>query len=140
MRSRGCLVLQTHRLEHLVTRAALPPEIRLRLGEAESRFGVDLTSGTRAAAASPGIAGVLVPGARVCFTGDAVTAAGDPVSREELVAMATARGLAAVDSVTKSKCDVLVTAESGSQSGKSRQAARYGKPVFSAEEFFAWAR
>ena len=33
---------------------------------------------------------------------------------------------------------VLVTAEAGSQSGKARKAAEYGKPVYTAEEFFAW--
>jgi hypothetical protein len=33
---------------------------------------------------------------------------------------------------------VLVTAEAGTQSGKARKAQEYGKPVFSADDFFAW--
>jgi hypothetical protein len=40
--------------------------------------------------------------------------------------------------VTKTRCEVLVTAEAGTQSGKARKAQEYGKPVFSADEFFAW--
>jgi hypothetical protein len=33
---------------------------------------------------------------------------------------------------------VLVTAEAGTQSGKARKALEYGKPVFCADDFFAW--
>jgi ATP-dependent DNA helicase PIF1 len=33
---------------------------------------------------------------------------------------------------------VLVTAEAGSQSGTARKAKEFGKPVFSADESFAW--
>jgi hypothetical protein len=40
--------------------------------------------------------------------------------------------------VTKTRCEVLVTAEAGSQSGKARKAQELGKPVFSADDFFAW--
>jgi hypothetical protein len=40
--------------------------------------------------------------------------------------------------VTKTRCEVLVTAEAGSQSGKARKAREYGKPVFCVDEFFAW--
>ena len=43
-----------------------------------------------------------------------------------------------MQSVTKTRCEVLVTAEAGTQSGKARKALEWGKPVFSAEEFFAW--
>lgn len=118
---------------------ALPGDLLSRLRSAEATLGADLTGGLGCAPSGPDIATVLVPGTRVCFTGNAVTAQGDVVSREAILEMATATGLAPVASVTKSKCDALVTAEPGSQSGKARQAARYGKPVFSAAEFFAWA-
>jgi ATP-dependent DNA helicase PIF1 len=40
--------------------------------------------------------------------------------------------------VTKTRCEVLVTAEAGTQSGKARKALEYGKAVFTADEFFAW--
>ena len=43
-----------------------------------------------------------------------------------------------VKTVSKTRCDVLVTAEAGTQSGKARKAMEYGKPVFTADEFFAW--
>lgn len=52
--------------------------------------------------------------------------------------MAATAGLKPVRSVTKTRCEVLVTAEAGTQSGKARKAQEYGKPVFTAEEFFAW--
>lgn len=117
---------------------SLPEELLARLRAAEHRYGLELTRGMTAAPRGPNIDDVLLPGARVCFTGDAVTEDGEPVPRERITALATERGLVPVATVTKSRCDVLVTAEHGSQSGKSRQALRYGKPVFSAEEFFSW--
>ena len=52
--------------------------------------------------------------------------------------LARTAGLAAVKSVTKTRCEVLVTAEEGTQSGKARKAQEYGKPVFSADDFLAW--
>ena len=41
-------------------------------------------------------------------------------------------------SVTRTRCEVLVTAEAGSQSGKARKAQEFGKPVLSADDFFTW--
>jgi len=41
-----------------------------------------------------------------------------------------------VKSVTRTRCEVLVTAEAGSQSGKARKAQEFGKPVLSADDFF----
>jgi hypothetical protein len=52
--------------------------------------------------------------------------------------LAASAGLVAVPTVTKTRCDILITAEVGSQSGKARKALEWGKPVFSAAEFFAW--
>ncbi len=52
--------------------------------------------------------------------------------------MAKSAGLAPVASVTKTRCELLVTAEAGSQSGKARKAQEYGKPVFTADEFLSW--
>ena len=42
------------------------------------------------------------------------------------------RGLRPVLTVTKTRTDVLVTAEAGIQSGKAREARQYGKPALDA--------
>lgn len=81
---------------------------------------------------------VLTDGARVCFSGSAIDPAGNLVSKSELAALAEARGLAVVDNMTKTKCDVLVTAEEGSQSNKAKKATAWGKPIFTANQFFSW--
>jgi ATP-dependent DNA helicase PIF1 len=110
-----------------------------RLRAAERALGVTVVdAAVESAATGDDIASVLVPGARVCFTGTAEDAHGRIVEREEMQAMAATAGLVPVASVTKTRCEVLVTAEVGTQSGKARKAREYGKPVFSAAEFFAW--
>lgn len=81
---------------------------------------------------------VLVPGARVCFTGTAVDGQGRMVDRDEMERLAASAGLAPVRSVTKTRCEVLVIAEAGSQSGKARKAQEYDKPVFTVAEFLGW--
>ncbi|MDT0118902.1 AAA family ATPase [Kocuria sp. PD6] len=90
--------------------------------------------------AARGIEAVLVPGARICFTGTVIGPDGREVYREDLEDMAVERGLQPVANVTKTRCDVLVTAEDGSQSNKAKNAAKWGKPVFTAREFTAWWR
>lgn len=82
---------------------------------------------------------VLVEGARVCFTGSVLDSLGRPLSRQEIEQIASARGLIPVGTVTKTRCDVLVCAEEGTQSGKTRKANELGKPVVLAEHFLAWA-
>jgi ATP-dependent DNA helicase PIF1 len=102
-------------------------------------LGVEIVdAAVLSALAADEITSVLVPGARVCFTGTAQDAAGREVSREEMMRYAEAAGLAPVKTVTKTRCEVLVTAEVGTQSGKARKAYELGKPVFSADEFLAW--
>lgn len=81
---------------------------------------------------------VMVAGARICFTGSARDDRGRNLSREDLKELATGRGLKPVDTVTKTKCEVLISAETGSQSGKAQKAAQWGKPVFTTEEFLVW--
>ena len=53
--------------------------------------------------------------------------------------MARDRGLSISDNMTKTKTDVLVVAQRGTQSGKAKKAAQWGKPVLEAEEFLDWA-
>ncbi|MGV0795013.1 AAA family ATPase [Mycolicibacterium sp. XJ1819] len=118
-------------------RALLPDEVVARLHEASKLLGVDVVSDA-ATALRHDINATLVPGARICFTGTALDPAGRVVERDEIERLAASAGLAPVRSVTKTRCEVLVTAEAGTQSGKARKAQEYGKPVFTADEFFAW--
>lgn len=97
-------------------------------------LGAELASGSAADAAS-----AVVRGARVCFTGDAVGPDGCPLSRADMTAHAERIGLVPVATVTKTRCDLLVVAELGTQSGKARKAAEYGKPVISVADFLAAA-
>lgn len=82
---------------------------------------------------------ILVAGARVCFTGSVLDQDGQPLTRTDMEQLATARGLIPVGTVTKTRCDVLVCAEEGTQSGKARKATDLGKPIVLAEHFLAWA-
>ena len=59
--------------------------------------------------------------------------------REEMERVARSRGLAISDNMTKTRTDVLVVAQRGTQSGKAKKAAQWGKPVLQAEEFLDWA-
>jgi ATP-dependent DNA helicase PIF1 len=84
------------------------------------------------------IAAVLTPGARVCFTGTAEDDRGRVIDREDMHGRAESAGLVPVKTVSRTRCDVLITAEVGSQSGKARKALEWGKPVFSAADFLHW--
>jgi len=121
------------------SRATLTDAVVERLREAERFLGAEILSGA-CISERHDIGATLVPGARICFTGTAQDASGRIVEREEMERLASRAGLAPVKSVTKTRCEVLVTAEAGTQSGKARKAQEYGKPVFSADEFFAWVR
>lgn len=130
------------RLSNVVTTASrLSPQVvdRLRRVEAllgERRFVDDLVATVEAA--TPSASDVLQPGARVCFTGTATSPSGRVYERDQMNALATSAGLVPANNVTKTKCDLLVVAEVGTQSGKARKAREYGTPVISAEEFFVW--
>lgn len=87
---------------------------------------------------APRLSDVIVPGAGICFTGSAVDLAGNPIEREELETLALERGLQIESTVTKSRCKILVSAESGTQSGKAKKAASWGIPVFTAQEFLSF--
>lgn len=122
------------------TRTRLPEQVLARLRDALGALGAgELGAGLAPTASmTDTIAAVLVPGARICFTGTAVDGQGRMVDRDEMERMAASAGLAPVRSVTKTRCEVLVIAEAGSQSGKARKAQEYGKPVFTVDEFLGW--
>ena len=53
--------------------------------------------------------------------------------------LALSRGLRSSANMTKTRTEVLVVAQRGTQSGKAKKAAQWEKPVLSAEEFLEWA-
>ena len=118
-------------------RARLPADVVARLREASTLLGVEIVSDS-ASLERDEIREALVPGTRICFTGTALDSAGRIVERWEMEQLAASAGLKPVPSVTKTRCEVLVVAEAGTQSGKARKAVEYGKPVFTADEFLSW--
>ncbi|GAA1410410.1 AAA family ATPase [Oerskovia paurometabola] len=114
--------------------AGLSPAVVERLRLLTAMLGADLGAeiASRGGAGAPS---AVFRGARVCFTGDAIGLDGAPLSRAELNEHAERIGLVPVDNVTKTRCDLLVVAELGTQSGKARKAAQYGKPVISVSDF-----
>ena len=118
-------------------RARLPSDVVARLREASKLLGAEIVSDSSSLEGDD-IGAVLAPGARICFTGTAQDSAGRIVERWEMEQLAASAGLRPVSSVNKTRCEVLVVAEAGTQSGKARKAIEYGKPVFTADEFLAW--
>ena len=113
-------------------------EVVERLRAVERHFGVQVLPEGFAADGPVAAADVLVAGARVCFSGTVHSPGHGWLEKEDLHAMAVARGLVAVPTLTKTRTDVLVVAEAGSQSGKAKNAAKWDKPVITAEEFLSW--
>ncbi|WP_062288375.1 AAA family ATPase [Demequina phytophila] len=113
-------------------------EALARIRAAEQHFGVDVLPIDLVLDGPVEVSAVLTPGARVCFTGTVVSPGRGVVERERMMALAEDAGLVPVPSVTKTRTDVLVVAERGTQSGKARKALEWGKPVIAAEDFFAW--
>jgi hypothetical protein len=126
-------------LRAAAARAPLTTESVARLRQVEELLGVAIIDDSvESALVGDDIAAILVPGARVCFTGTAEDAQGRIVDRDEMQRLAASAGLVPVPSVTKTRCEILITAEVGTQSGKARRALEWGKPMFSAAEFFEW--
>ncbi|MDR1443044.1 MAG: AAA family ATPase [Bifidobacteriaceae bacterium] len=116
--------------------AGLSPTLIDRLQPLGPLLGADVVGGlidSRRVAPSA----VVFVGARVCFTGDATDSEGNSMTRSQIEAYAQSVGLVPVSSVTKTRCDLLVVAELGTQSGKARKAAEYGKPVITVEQFLS---
>lgn len=98
-------------------------------------LGVPVTHELDATSDTTEVADVLTPGARLCFTGTAFTAGGDKIDRDELENIAQAAGFLTVGTVSKTRCDVLVTADPSSMSRKAQSARAWGKPVISVQQF-----
>ena len=125
-------------LRTAASRVQLPAVVVERLRQASRLLGVEIISESMCLELDD-IGSVLTPGVRICFTGTVQDSAGQIVERWEMEQLAASAGLTPVQSVTKTRCEVLVTAEAGTQSGKARKAQEYGKPVFTADEFLEWA-
>ncbi|GAA1488193.1 AAA family ATPase [Brachybacterium sacelli] len=113
-------------------------EVVDRLRDVEAHFGVRALPEDLEVAGQQAAAEVLVPGARVCFTGEVVHPDRGLLDRERMQRLAEQNGLTPVQNVTKTRTDVLVVAERGTQSRKAKNAAAWGKPVLDAEEFLEW--
>lgn len=85
-------------------------------------------------------ADVLTPGTRVAFRGSTIIDnqlyPQGPVLQEFCAGL----GLVYKQSVTKKRCDVLVTDDLTAQDGKASLAVRYNKPLVKREDFAAWAQ
>lgn len=89
-------------------------------------------------AGRPGIIDVLVPGARICFTGRAKFHRRIwPLA--ELRDIARIYDLEPIRQVVKEGCDALVTADPLADTHACQLARKYDIPIFSTAEFLVWA-
>lgn len=122
--------------ERVVDRDA---EVLTELGELAEHLGVPILPEGYELPPAASVDTHLFPGARVCFTGNVIHPHRGLLSREEMWAIALRHGLAISPNMTKTRTDVLVVAQRGTQSGKAKKAIEWGKPVISAQEFLDWA-
>ncbi|MFC7375417.1 exonuclease domain-containing protein [Brachybacterium sp. GCM10030268] len=115
-------------------------EVTERMRQVDLHFGVNVLPADQDVAGPVDVTALLVPGTRLCFSGTVESLVHGRVEKEELHDLAEGWGLVPVPTVTKTKTDVLVVAEAGSQSSKTKNAAKWGKPVIVAEDFLGWAR
>lgn len=134
----GASALVAEQIRRAAERVPVTADVLTRLRHVGTVLGTDVTEGLEALPRADAAA-VLTPGTRVCFTGSALDDAGVLLSRESIEALAIGTGLEPVDNVTKTRCDVLVVAEHGTQSIKARNARKWDKPILSVAEFLAWA-
>ena len=85
------------------------------------------------------LADLLKQGTRVCFTGTAYDG-NKTYERSDMELLAVSVGLEVKSSVTKTRCDLLIAADTSSMSVKARKARTLGKPIYSATEFLTWAK
>ncbi|NKE10733.1 MULTISPECIES: AAA family ATPase [Kocuria] len=125
-------------LTQAAQRSRLDPTAQAVVQVVEEQTGITVLDSTYHDTPQHTIDSVLQPGTRVCFTGTAQDSEGRVLERYDMEILAVSAGLAPVANVTKTRCDVLISAEAGSQSRKAQNAAKFGKPVFTAVEFLAW--
>ncbi len=85
---------------------------------------------------SPSLEASNLKGKTVCFTGEFESILnGNPITREMVISIVEAQGLVSARSVTK-KLDLLVAADTCSQSGKANKAREYGIEILSEQQFW----
>jgi DNA polymerase-3 subunit epsilon len=99
----------------------------LDLGEILEMAARKLAEGhNRRPASADGLGAETLAGKHVCFTGECqCRLQGEPITRKMAAELATGHGMVLSESVTK-KLDLLVVADSFTQSGKATKARRYG--------------
>ena len=124
--------IHSHYLRQLVVAAQrdgiITPAERDLMERVSSALGMDADFIPEVTSLDPPPA--IVDGMRVCFTGDAMH-----WTREELAAAAALVGFQPVGTLTKRGCDLLVAADTDTQSGKADKARQWGIPVVSLSEF-----
>ncbi|NDK30916.1 AAA family ATPase [Nesterenkonia haasae] len=130
--------LLAEQIRTAVQRVHVPTELAARLRNAEHVLGEQVLP-DQSDGGGIHIGDIFRLHTRVCFTGTTFGPDGREWSRDEMHSLAEEHGLTPVKNVTKTKCDVLVVAEHGTQSRKAQNAQNWGKPVIEAGDFFAWA-
>lgn len=123
--------------EHLAARLAgrtLGPATEQLKRSIEAEYGVVIPY--EPPAAGPALADILKPGARIAFTGS-ITLDGKAWDRDVFAKFIEARGFVTSANVTKTRTDLLVLADINSESGKARNARKYGTPMVSLADFLA---
>lgn len=86
--------------------------------------------------AGPALTDILKPGARIAFTGT-ITLDGTTWDRAVFARFIEGRGFVSSANVTKTRTDLLVLADVNSESGKAKNARKYGTPMASLADFLA---
>lgn len=125
--------------DKVTTHLPLPSALAARLPEVDALLGTSLTSAnSNSTSQIAPIEDVLLPGTTYYISGTPHTPQGEAIEKSAVAGQASARGLVYTDRFGKKLCQVLIVAEEGSQSRKSKQAKELGKPVFSIDEFWRW--
>lgn len=117
-----------------------PVTVPVKETEAAPEVAAPGSNGAQTAQNVARAADVLTPGTRVAFRGSTIIDnqlyPQGPVLQEFCAGL----GLVYKQSVTKTRCDVLVTDDLTAQDGKASLAVRYNKPLVKREDFAAWAQ
>ena len=116
-----------HLAARLKGRTLGPATAKLKRG-IEAEYGVVIPY--EAPQAGPALADVLKPGARIAFTGT-ITLDGRTWDRAVFARFIEGRGFVSSANVTKTRTDLLVLADVNSESGKAKNARKYGTPMAS---------
>ena len=130
----GGRLTQAH-VDHLAARLksrTLGPATAELKRSIEAEYGVVIPY--EAPQAGPALEDILKPGARIAFTGT-ITLDGTTWDRAVFARFIEERGFVSSANVTKTRTDLLVLADVNSESGKAKNARKYGTPMASLADF-----